>query len=72
MVPILTQVQKDDLEQQLRAEIREMGSIDSWNDYICDCGSDALRRAWSSYGSDNSSLEETVEQLLEKFEQEGL
>lgn len=72
MQPILNQEQKDEIEQQIRDEIKEQGSLNDWNDYIGDCGSDAIRLAWKRYGTDNSDLDQLMEQLMEKFEKEGL
>ena len=72
MTPILTQAQKDEIEQQLREEIKVEESLEEWNDMVGDCGSDAIRLAWRRYGMGNPDLQQLIEQLLEKFEKEGL
>lgn len=72
MHPILTQAQKDELEQQLREEIKSEGSLGEWNKSIMDYGSDVIRRANVVYGHDNPDLEQVIDGLVEKFEQEEL
>ncbi|MNC73183.1 hypothetical protein D3C75_1243380 [compost metagenome] len=72
MHPILTQAQKDEIEQQIREEINVEGSLKEWNEYIGDCGSDAIRLAWKRYGTDNPELDQLMDDLMEKFENEGL
>ena len=37
-----------------------------------DCGSNVIRLAWKRYGTSNPDLDQLVESLTDKFEEEGL